>query len=83
VWTVSEDPIPPEEESGRGTFCPYCESWEYWVVHPEYGIRICPICRMSESDYHVKLYNHLFHSSMKSKTAKKKEDRMRKRTKRI
>jgi hypothetical protein len=76
IWTVSDDAIPPEYNSGRGYYCPYCESWEYWMEHKEYGVKVCPICGISASEYDVKRYNGLWNTQMKSKTSKRKSDRV-------
>lgn len=66
---------PPQEgESGGGYWCPYCQSWEYWLSDSG-GYKRCPICRISHADYYVKKYNNLWAANMKSKSAKKKMDR--------
>ncbi len=67
----------PGEERGKGYWCPYCQSWEYWVTDSG-GYKRCPICGMSDRGYYVRMYNNLWASEMKSKSAKKKLDRARK-----
>lgn len=38
-------------------WCPYCKSRVRFVKDRYLGIRRCPLCGISENDYHVKLEN--------------------------
>lgn len=63
----------PTGEVGKGYWCPYCQSWEYWFTDSG-GYKRCPVCKMSNNDFYVKKYNNLWNNEMKSKSAKKKSE---------
>lgn len=51
------------EDYGRGIYCPYCQQWEvHWVKGN--GYRYCPICGVSDHDFDVKRYNHLWGNTL-------------------
>lgn len=51
------------ETAGRGIYCPYCQQWEvHWTK--DSGYRYCPICGMSDHDFDVKRYNHLWGNTL-------------------
>lgn len=67
----------PGEILGDGYFCPYCGNWEYWVSLED-SAKHCPICGMSDHDYHVKNANHLWLQGMASKKEQKAKARRKK-----
>lgn len=65
VWLAYEPDKP-----GRGIWCPYCRTWNEWKHSGDTGYRHCPICNISDSEFHVKQYNSL---SSKAKEEEKKK----------
>lgn len=78
--SVLEAYPPQEGQKPKGYWCPYCQSWEYWLPDSG-GYKRCPICRISHADYYVRKYNNLWSYNMKSKSAKKEIDKAGKRRK--
>lgn len=79
---VYEATKPKEDEVKRkGYYCPYCGSWEYWLMDANAN-RSCPVCYVSSNDYYVKAYNSMWASGMQSKSTKKRQDNIRERKKR-
>ena len=66
---------PEEGVEGKGYWCPYCQTWNYWLSDSS-GNKRCPICTMSSNEYSVKIMNGLWSQGMKSKTSKKRLDRI-------
>lgn len=66
----------PPDETQAGYWCPYCQSWEYWRMS-DGGYKLCPVCGMSDNDFHVKTYNHTWGQKMKSGATKKKNEKIR------
>ena len=66
----------PNTLDGKGYWCPYCQSWEYWKSDSS-GNKRCPVCKMSDNDYYVKLYNGLWVREMESMTKKRKSDNLK------
>lgn len=51
-------PKPPNLRLDKTLFwCPYCASRVRFVKDRHLGIRRCPLCGISENDYHVKREN--------------------------
>lgn len=73
----------PNEDGAtkKGYWCPYCRSWEYWVSCMG-GYKKCPICGISNNDFHVKGFNNLWEKPMQSKSNKKKLEKTNKKSKR-
>lgn len=67
----------PPEDRGRGYWCPFCKSWEYWMADSG-GYKRCPICGISDNEYYVKRFNRLWTEDMKSKKQKKQQEKGRK-----
>ena len=53
---------PPRKiATGRGrNWCPYCIKFRLMYWDDQLGVYRCPICGLSEADYHFKAYNGLF-----------------------
>ena len=61
VYSVSSNPIEPEEEPKklRGKhYCPYCGQVNKFK-QGEFGSRVCPVCGISEQDFYIKKYNKI------------------------
>jgi hypothetical protein len=70
----TRNPHPPTTEvvGKKGYYCPYCRQQDIWKKD-FFGNQICPVCGISDNDYYVKLYNHLWRFEMAS--IRKKEDK--------
>ncbi len=40
-------------------FCPYCANKVVFKRHKSRGVKVCPICGISERDYYVKKINNI------------------------
>lgn len=41
-------------------WCPYCVKPRPFIDKPDIGVRKCPVCGISDSDFYVKKYNGIF-----------------------
>ena len=76
VDSMGHNPPPEDGKHHKGYWCPYCQRWEYWRTSN--GYKLCPICGMSDGDYYVRKYNHLWTKEMKNQKDKKHEESMKK-----
>lgn len=67
----------PTETPGKGYWCPYCRTWEFWKADGN-GYKVCPVCGMSDNDYYVRVYNKLWSGTMGSMGSQKHKERMKK-----
>lgn len=72
--------LPTEEDKHKGYWCPYCCTWNYWKSDTG-GYKRCPICGISDGDYYVRKFNHLWANDMKNQKDKKHEDKMKNKSK--
>jgi transcription elongation factor Elf1 len=54
-------------------WCPYCEAYEVFKDTKGYGYKHCPVCGISDNDFHVRQINHLGEKSNVKKEDKKKK----------
>jgi uncharacterized Zn finger protein (UPF0148 family) len=45
------------ELKGKQMWCPYCSCPVIFVKDKKLGVKRCPICGITERDYHVKIVN--------------------------
>lgn len=69
--------VPPSENTKKGYWCPYCQSWEYWKAN-ELGYKCCPHCGIGEADFYVRSYNHTW-DGMGNKKQKIVNDKIKER----
>lgn len=67
VSLVSHQPIPPDaslkpKKVPKGkhlTWCPYCGQWRIFKSN-RLGYQACPVCTMTDNDFHVRQHNRLW-----------------------
>ncbi len=62
--------FPPKTETKpkRGyMYCPYCRKERRFIRNEELDVKNCIICNMSDSDYWVRKFNHLFEKPKRRK----------------
>lgn len=67
-------PPPKDFEINRKRWwCPYCRKVRIFQQDPKIDKLRCPICGISESDFYVRKYNHLWNFEQVKKVVKKKK----------
>lgn len=59
---VHSKPAPPSSEKvPNRLWCPYCREWRDFDEN-QARYTVCEVCGISDKDYYIRRYNHLFNS---------------------
>lgn len=69
---VHSKPAPPSSEKVHGRmWCPYCRRWRKFAAD-QTGYTVCEVCGVSDMDYYIRRYNHLWGYNSPSRRSRKK-----------
>lgn len=67
VHKAHEIPEDIDEIRKKHLWCPYCQTVNEFKKHKTTGYKHCPICGMSDNDFHVKVMNARYRERGKKK----------------
>lgn len=69
-----------DKKPGRGQmWCPQCAKYSNFFMNEELGVRKCFICGISDQDFYVKKYNHIWKAELAGIKSQKKQEQLRRR----